>query len=145
MRTPIPAIQNLFVVALAAIGLLAGCSRGPMPPTKADAEKFTALMEIAGQKLSAKEQQESRTTDEGHRRAVEKLLVDPFAAAGFDLDATLTDYAQRLHNGNLTEDETQIAILVLYVFQDKSDDLARWGYIRSETRNLIKSVHDKIQ
>ncbi len=116
-----------------------------MPPTKAQVEKFTALMEAAGQNLSTKEQQESRTSDEGNRRAVKKLLVDPFAETGFALDATLADYAARLRDGNLTRDETQAAILVLYIFQDKVADLARWGFIKSETSDLVKAVHDKIQ
>lgn len=144
MNTRPPPIHRLLVTALA-VGLLAGCSRGPMPPTKAQVEKFTALMESAGQNLTTKEQQDGRTTDEGNKHVVKKLLVDPFAETGFDLDTTLADYAVRLRDGNLTQDETQAAILVLYIFQDKATDLARWGFIKSETRDLVKSVYDKIQ
>lgn len=144
MRIRIPAIQTLLLAALA-ISMLAGCSRGPMPPTKVNVEKFTALMEAASQQLTAKEKQESQASDEGSKHVVKKLLIDPFTDAGFDLDATLADYAVRLRDGNVTQDETQAAILVLYIFQEKVADLARWGFIKSETRDLVKAVHDKIQ
>lgn len=144
MKTRLPPIHRLLVTALV-VGLLAGCSRGRMPPTKVQVEKFTALMEAAGQNLTTKEQQDGRTTDDGNKHVVKKLLVNPFAETGFDLDTTLADYAVRLRDGNLTQDETEAVIVVLYILQDKVADLARWGFIKSETRDLVKSVHDKIQ
>lgn len=116
-----------------------------MEPTKANAEKFTSRMEVAGQTVTASEKQESQSTDEGRKRLVKKMLVEPFADAGFDLDATLANYAKRLNDGSLTNDEQQVAILVLYMFQTEAPDLARWGYIRNETKDLVKAVHDKIQ
>lgn len=116
-----------------------------MEPTKENAEKFTARMNAAGEAVTAKEKQESQASDDGKKRLVKKLLVKPFADAGFDLDTTLASYATRLSEGSFTYDEQQVAILILYMFQTEAPDLARWGFIKNETRDLVKAAHDKIQ
>jgi hypothetical protein len=136
MRTRIPAIQGLLVTVLA-IGLLAGCSRGPMKPTKANVEEFMGIMQAAGASMTAKEAQEGFASDEGKKRNAMKLLVEPFEQAGFDLDATLRDYASRLRDGNLTQAEGEVIMVVMGIYRGVVADLARWGFIRDETRDLV--------
>ena len=91
----------ILLSVLLTIGLLAGCSRSPMKPTRANVDKFTAIMQSAGASMTAKEVQEGQASDEGKKRNAKRLLVEPFEQAGFDLDATLTDYAVRLRDGCL--------------------------------------------
>lgn len=122
---------------LVAISLFAGCSRGPMPPTPANADALTTIIQAAGGEMTAKEIQEGRESDEAKKRNADKLFVAPFAAAGFDLDATLADYAVRLRDGNLTQDEAQVVMGVVTIYKGMVADLARWGFIRSETRDLV--------
>ena len=128
----------LFIpAALVATCLLTACSRGPMPPTSANADSLTTIIQAAGREMTAKEIQEGRESDEAKKRNADKLFVAPFAAAGFDLDATLADYAIRLRDGNLTQDEAQVVMGIMTIYKSVVVDLARWGFIRSETRDLV--------
>lgn len=131
-----PSVPILLSVLLT-ISLLAGCSRSPMKPTRANVDKFTAIMQSAGASMTAKEVQEGQASDEGKRRNAKKLLVEPFEQAGFDLDATLTDYAIRLRDGNLTQEEGEVVMLVIGIYRGAAADLARWGFIKAETRDLV--------
>jgi hypothetical protein len=108
-----------------------------MKPTRANVDKFTAIMQSAGASMTAKEVQEGQASDEGKRRNAKKLLVEPFEQAGFDLDATLTDYAIRLRDGNLTQEEGEVVMLVIGIYRGAAADLARWGFIKAETRDLV--------
>jgi hypothetical protein len=111
-----------------------------MKPTPENVEKFLAIMQAAGGEMTAKEVQEGQASDEGKRQKARKLLVEPFEEAGFDLDATLRDYATRLRNGNLTQGEAQVVMLVIGVYKDSVTDLARWGFIKAETAALVEAA-----
>ena len=74
------------------------------------------------------------------KKLLEWRLVEPFRRAGFDLDLTLSDYVERLSGGNISKDEENIVVLILYIYQAQIDDLHRCGYIRSETRDAVISV-----
>ena len=132
-------VQNL-VTMLLVIGLLSGCTRGPMEPTRANVEKFTAIMQAASANMTAREIQAGQSSDEGKRRITKKLLVDPFEEAGFDLNATLRDFAVRLRDGNLTQDQAQAIMVVLSIYKDSVADFARWGFINTETSELVKAA-----
>ena len=123
--------------ALVAISLLAGCSRGPMPPTQANADALSKIIQAAGREITMKETQEGSESDEARKRNTRKLFVAPFARAGFNLDATLADYAVRLRDGNFTQDEAPVVMGIVMLYKDTAADLARWGSIRSETRGLV--------
>jgi hypothetical protein len=139
----ITASVSILVSVLLAIGLFSGCSRGPMKPTKANVDKFMTIMQAAGASMTAKEVQDGQTSDKGKRRNAGKLLVEPFEQAGFDLDATLTDYAIRLRDGNLTQEEGEVVMVVIGMYKDVVPDLARWGFIKAETRDLVVAAANR--
>ena len=135
MRTKITPL--LVLSAFVAINLLVSCSRGPMPPTPANGDALTAIIQAAGREMTAKEMQEGRESDEAKKRNADRFFVAPFAAAGFDLDATLADYAVRLREGNLTQAEAPVVMGIMTIYKGMVADLAQWGFFRGETRDLV--------
>lgn len=134
-------MKNISVIA-ALVSLLAtvGCSPSTMKPTQENFDKVAARMHEATQSVTAREGDDAKASDEGKKHVEEKLLVDPFKEAGFNLDATLKDYAIRVRDGNATQDESEIVMGILVLYKDQAPDLARWGFIQPATKNLIESV-----
>ena len=139
MRKHTVTIAFLLVAALA-IGLLAGSVTGPMEPTRDNFEEVFDQIQIAGRQLTAKEMAEIQTSDAAKRRYMKRVFVDPVDEAGFDLDATLADFAVRLRAGDFTEEEASIALGMLTAYKGMVVDLARWEIIGGETRDLVLAV-----
>ena len=139
MRKPTATVTFLLVASLAA-GIFSGCAAGPMEPTREDFEEVFDQIQIAGRQLTAKEIAEIQTSDEAKRRYMKRVFVDPVDEAGFDLDATLADFAVRLRDGDFTEEEASIALGMLTAYKGMVVDLARWEIIGGETRDLVLAV-----
>ena len=138
MKSNIPAVK--LSIALLTIGMFAGCSRGPMPPTEESALKLFGIMQEVQKNVTAREVEDGKASDEGKKAMMKRLLVDPFAKAGYDLDATLKDFAVRLRDGNLTQDQGRVVMGLLGLYGGNISDLARWGFIKEETKNLVTSA-----
>jgi len=139
MRKHTATVTFLLVVTLAA-GMLSGCAAGPMEPTRENFEEVSDEIQAAGRTLTAKEIAEVQVNDDAKRRQLTRVFVEPVEDAGFDLDATLADFAKRLRDGEFTEDEATVALGMLSVYRGIVGDLARWKIIREETRDLVLSA-----
>ncbi len=136
------AIGKLSIVLLA-IGLLAGCSRGPLPAMPATQDSFgkvSDIMQEVGRNLTARDVENGKASEEGKKAMTKKLMVEPFEKAGYDLDATLKDFSVRLRDGNLTQDQGAVVMGVMGIYGEQVSDLARWGFIKEETKDLVSSA-----
>jgi len=43
----------------------------------------------------------------------------------------------RLRDGNLTQAEGEVIMVVMAIYRGAAADLARWGFIKGETRDLV--------
>jgi hypothetical protein len=138
MKTNIATVK-LSIVFLA-IGLLAGCSRGPLPAMPATQDSFgkvSDIMQEVGKNLTARDVEEGKASEEGKKAMTKKLMVEPFENAGYDLDATLKDFAVRLRDGNLTQDQGAVVMGVMGIYGEQVTNLARWGFIKEETKATV--------
>lgn len=71
---------------------------------------------------------------------MKKSLVEPFEKAGYDLDATLKDFAVRLRDQNYTVAQLIVIDGVMKIYGQVVSDLARLGFIEEETANLVTSA-----
>jgi hypothetical protein len=127
------------VRALNSLGLSAA-----MEPTRSNFEEVVGNIKLAAtQGITAKEAQDSKISDQAEKGVMKKLMVEPFTDAGFSLDATLNEFAGRTLDGSYTIEQGSIAEMVLAIYREKAADLARWGFIRAETKALMDSVWEK--
>jgi hypothetical protein len=111
-----------------------------MELTMANFERFKTSTETTSKAMNMNDVRSAPSLDEGHKRATKVLLVDSMTAIGFDLEATLKTTAARLHDGNLTPDESTVAVALIGVYRGKVADLARWGFITQDTKNAVEGV-----
>jgi hypothetical protein len=112
----------------------------PMPPTEENFKKVAANMQEVQKDITPKNAAGGKTGDEGQKEMAKKLFVQPFEEAGYDLDATLRDYATRIRNGDLTQDQGTIVMGVVAIYSQELPDLTRWGFIREDTEKSLTSA-----
>ena len=139
MKITIPAFTQLFAIML--VGILSGCTRGPMPPNKESADKVADRIQEAGKNVTEKEVEDGKASDEGKKALVNKMIVEPFERAGYDLNATLEDFAVRLRDKNFTQDEGEVIMLVMSIYGEQAEDLAHFGFISDQTLKDLDKVY----
>jgi hypothetical protein len=139
MKITIPAFTQLFAIML--VGILSGCSRGPMPPNKESADKVADRIQEAGKNVTEKEVEDGKASDEGKKALMHKMLVEPFENAGYDLNATLEDFAVRLRDKSFTQDEGEVMMLVMSIYGEQAEDLAHFGFISEQTLKDLDKVY----
>ena len=110
----------------------------PMRPTKEDIERFKESEQSAEQALIARQIKAPIIGDENEQKnAAKKMFVDPFIDNGFDLDATLKSFSERMQEHNFTQEESISVTTILQIYLGVVNDLAKWGYISEDAKNAV--------
>jgi hypothetical protein len=133
-------IAHLGIAMLAAV-LVTACSRGPMPPTESALGKVVDNMKEVDNGLTEREIENGKASEKGKKAMIEKVMVEPFQDAGYDLDATLEDFTIRLREGNFTQEQGAVITGFMSIYGEAAEDLARFGFIKEQTLNDLKRVY----
>lgn len=150
---PVGAVRSIvaviFFIGFLALMVVGGMenvgedAHSPMAPTLANFQKVSDAVRVAGDRVTEREIQDARANDEAMKKLIKKTLVDTVDDAGFDLDATLKDFATRLRAGNYTQDEGVIVMGFIALYKDHVADLARWGFIHADTKDSVEHAITK--